>query len=177
MLRASKLEAGLYDEIEADTTATIQALKAVLLAIWATGIGWSIRIIIEEGFGWAIWYLLFGVCSATILWLLWSFITYLVGTRLFRRPEKAATYRDPLRTLGFSNSPGIIGIASFIPYLGCLTLPITLIWVSIAAVIAVRQALDFSTWRAISTYVIGWVIYVAVLVAPVLVLYGIVRVA
>ena len=65
MLRASKLEAALYDEVGADTTATIQALKAALFVIWAIGIGWSIRIIIEEAsVG------LFGICCSVFVALL-----------------------------------------------------------------------------------------------------------
>ena len=77
--------------------------------------------------------------------------------------------------IGFSNSPNVIVILSFIPFLGGIIVVVALIWTLIAGVIAVRQALRFSTWRAIGTCIVGWIIYVAVLVGPVLVPYGIVK--
>jgi hypothetical protein len=46
------------------------------------------------------------------------------------------------------------------------------IWMLVAMVIAVRQALDYtSTWRAIAVCVIGWVIQ-AVLLAVAVLMFG-----
>jgi len=175
MLRVAKLEADLYEEIKDDSRATAQALEVVLVTGVVAGIGSMVSVIIEEGFAWAIWGLLFGVSAAIVGWFVWSFITYLVGTRLLRRPETSATYNELLRTIGFSNSPNVIRILSFIPVLGGVVQIVALLWTLVAGVIAVRQTLGFSTWRAIATCGIGWVIYVAVLVGPVLVPYSIVK--
>jgi hypothetical protein len=39
-------------------------------------------------------------------------------------------------------------------------------------VIAVRQALDFSTWRAIGTVIVGWIVYVLVGVVLGVIVFG-----
>lgn len=66
-----------------------------------------------------------------------------------------------LRTIGFSSSPGVLG---FIPGLWGPIAFVTPIWMLIAMVIAVRQALDYqSTWRAVGVCVLGWLVQGAVL--------------
>ncbi|PIU55350.1 MAG: hypothetical protein COS88_04820 [Chloroflexi bacterium CG07_land_8_20_14_0_80_51_10] len=177
MVRAAKLDIDLYNEVKADEGATPQAFKAVLVASSATGIGYGISIVIEDGFAWLTWGLLLGVVLAVLTWLLWSFTTYVVGTKLFRRPDTAATYRGLLHATGFANSPGTLGILLFVPFLGRLLSLAIFIWTLVAGIIAVRQALDFSTFRAIATCLVGWIVYVLVIIAPVLVLFWIAKLA
>ena len=54
---------------------------------------------------------------------------------------------------------GPLGIFAFIPFLGELIAFVGFVWSLVAGVIAVRQALDFSTWRAIGTCIVGWILY------------------
>ena len=68
-----------------------------------------------------------------------------------------ATPGELLRTIGFAQAPGVLNILAFIPVVGGLIGIITLIWSLVAGIIAVRQALDFDTGKAILTTVIGWV--------------------
>jgi len=159
MVRAAKLEVGLYEEVEADTRANGQAFTAVLIASLASGIGAGIASLRVEGGTWFFWGLLLGLVMAIIGWLAWSLIAYWLGTTLFRGPETSATYGELLRTIGYSNSARVLSFFSFIPYLGGIIAFAVSVWVLIAGVIAVRQALDFSTWRAIGTCVVGWIIY------------------
>ena len=178
MVRAAKLDIDLYNEVKADEGATPQAFKAVLVASIATGIGYGISIVIEDGFAWLTWGLLLGVALAVLTWLLWSFTTYVVGTKLFRRPDTAATYRGLLHATGFATSPNTIGILLFVPHLNFLLFWLIMpIWTLVAGIIAVRQALDFSTFRAIATCLVGWIVYVLVIIAPVLVLFWIAKLA
>ena len=68
-----------------------------------------------------------------------------------------------MRTIGFSSSPGLIRILGFIPFLGWLIMLAGSIWMLIAMVIAVRQALDYkSTFRAVGVCLIGWVIQIII---------------
>jgi len=159
MVRAARLEVALYEEVEADTTANGQALLAVVIASLAVGIGAGIAGVVEEGGLWFLWGLLLGLGSALIGWVAWSVLAYWLGTTIFRGPETSATYGELLRTIGFANSPRVLAFFAFIPFLGGLILFFVSVWVLIAGVIAVRQALDFSTWRAIGTCVVGWIIY------------------
>ncbi len=159
MVRAAKLDVDLYEEVEADTTANGQALTAVVIASLASGLGTGIAGLIVEGGTWFLWGLLIGVATGIAGWLIWSLLTYWLGTTIFKGPETSATYGELLRTIGFSNSPMVLGFFFFIPFLGGLIAFAASIWALVASVIAVRQALDFSTGRAIATSFVGWIIY------------------
>jgi hypothetical protein len=106
--------------------------------------------------------LIVGVISALIGWLIWSFITYFIGTRVFKGPQTEATYSQLLRCIGFSDSPRALAILSFIPVLGGVVAFVAMIWSLVAMVIAVRQALDFTTGRAVATCIVGFIALVVI---------------
>ena len=163
MIRAAKLDVNLYEEVEADTTANGQAFMAVLIVSLASGIGAGIAgVRIEEGGMWFLWGLFIGIATAVVGWLVWALFAYWLGTTIFRGPETSATYGELLRTIGFSNSPRVLSFFSFIPFLGGLIVFVASVWALIAGVIAVRQALDFSTERAIATCIVGWLLYMLI---------------
>ncbi len=151
MFRAAKLDVNLYEEVEADKQAMGQAMAVVVLASLAAGIG-SIG---TTGMGG----LLLGTVGALIGWFIWAFITYFVGTKLLPEPQTEAEYGELLRTIGFSSSPGLLRILGVVPILGPIIFIGSGIWMLVAMVIAVRQALDYkSTWRAVGVCIIGWLI-------------------
>jgi len=151
MLRAARLDVALYEEVEADQSAMGQAMGTVVLASLAAGIG-SIQ---QLGFGGIV----LGTLLALLSWYIWAFLTYWIGTRVLPEPQTRANYGELLRTIGFSSAPGILRILGGIPGLGALVFLAAGIWMLVAMVIAVRQALDYSsTWRAIGVCLIGWVV-------------------
>jgi len=151
IIRAAKLDVSLYEEVEADKEAMVQAMGVVVLSSLAAGIG----IISSEGIG----TILTGTVSALIGWYAWAYIVYFVGTRILPEPQTKADYGELLRTIGFSSSPGLIRVFGIIPGLTGIIFLIASIWMLIAMVIAVRQALDYSgTGRAVGVCVIGWII-------------------
>lgn len=173
MIRAAKLDVDLYEEVEADTTATNQAFASVLIASVASGLGTGLAGLRVEGGMWFLWGLLLGVATGLAGWLIWSLLTYWLGTTVFRGPETSATPGELMRTIGFSNSPRVLTFFYFIPFVGWLIAFGASIWALVASVIAVRQALDFGTWRAIGTCAVGWFIYTLIaLLVSVLVLGG-----
>ena len=138
----------------------------------ASGIGTGIAGLTAEG-GWGfLWGLLVGLFSSILGWLAWSFIAYLLGTPIFKGPETSATWGELLRTIGFSNSPGALRIFSFIPFVGGLVAFGASVWALVAGIIAVRQALDFTTWRAIGTCIVGWIVYMLVVFFGTVLLMG-----
>ena len=150
MMRAAKLDVGLYEEVEKDETAMTQAMVVVLLSSLAGGIG-SLSAA-------GIWGLLVGLVAALIGWFIWAFLTYFIGTKLLPEPQTKADLGELLRTIGFSSSPGVIRVLGVIPVLGMIAMFIASIWMLVAMVIAVRQALDYqSTWRAVGVCLIGWI--------------------
>ena len=162
MIRAARLDVSLYEEVEADDTATTQAFIVVILASICSGIGTAIGTaltgqgVLDIGID-----LFGGLFFALIFWVVWSVITYFIGTRVF---GGTASTGELLRTLGFSNSPGVLLILSFIPILGGFISFAVGIWELVATVVAVRQALDFTTGKAILTCIIGWIVALIILV-------------
>ena len=156
MIRASKLDINLYEEVEADKSSMGQAITVVVISSVASGIG-TIGILGIQG-------LIVGTISALIGWLVWAYLTYLIGTKLLPEPQTKADVGELLRTIGFSSAPGVLRIFGFIPLIGVIISFVASIWMLVAMIIAVRQALDYkSTWRAIGVCVIGFVIYLVII--------------
>lgn len=157
IIRAAKLDVNLYEEVEADKGAMRQAMAVVVLSSLAAGIG-SIG---TGGLGG----LVMGTIAALVGWYVWAYLTYFVGTKLLPEPQTQADPGELLRTIGFASSPGLIRVAGIIPGLGGVVFLVASLWMLVAMVIAVRQALDYtSTLRAVGVCVIGWVIQLLILV-------------
>lgn len=161
MIRAAKLDSDLYEEVEADTSANRQAFMVVLITSLAAGIGVAFSNLIsgDESNSYILWGFLSGLGFSVIGWLLWALVVYIIGITIFKTGETEADYGQLLRTLGFATTPDILGVFLFIPVLGGLLAFIAFIWKLVAGVIAVRQALDFSTWRAVGTCILGLIPY------------------
>ena len=158
MIGAAKLDANIYEEVEADKTAMGQAMGVVVLSSLAAGIG-SIG---RGGFGLGI---MVTIILSLITWYVWAYITYLVGTKLLPEPQTKADHGELLRTIGFSSSPGLIRVFGIIPGLTNAVYLIASIWMLVAMIIAVRQALDYqSTLRAVGVCAIGWIVQTIILV-------------
>lgn len=157
ILGAARLDVATYEEVEADPGALGQAMAVVALASVSAGVGSSIATG-GEGIG-----VLGGVLFNLAGWFAWAFVTYLVGTRILPTPETQADVGQLLRTTGFSAAPGMLGILGAIPVLGGLVLFVAWLWQLAAMVVAVRQALDYtSTGRAIGVCLIGFAAYLLV---------------
>jgi hypothetical protein len=154
---AARLDAATYEEVEADPGALGQAMAVVALASVSAGIGSSLA---SGGHGTS---LLIGVVFNLAGWFVWAFVTYLVGTRILPTPETQADVGQLLRTTGFSATPGVLGILGAVPVIGGLVLFVAWLWQLAAMVVAVRQALDYtSTGRAVGVCLIGFAAYVLV---------------
>ena len=163
MLRAAKLDVNLYEEVEADTGGTPQAMAVVVLGSVAAGVGAG---------GGGLGAMLMVVVAALIGWFVLAYLTYWIGTRLLPEPQTSATHGELLRTIGFANSPSILRALGVIPGLRDIVFLVTGIWVLVATVIAVRQALDYrGTLRAVGVCALGWLIQ-GILLAIVLYLLG-----
>jgi hypothetical protein len=162
MVRAAKLDATLYEEVENDTAAMGQALGVVVLSSVAAGIGAGAGV---RG-------LVFGTIVSLLGWVFWAWITYFIGTRWLREPGTQADWSQLARTIGFAQTPGLLRVVGIIPGLASLVFLVTAIWTLVAVVIAVRQALDYtSTLRAVAVCFLGWLVQL-VLAAIVMALAG-----
>ncbi len=155
MIRASKLDVNLYEEVEADQGSMGQAISVVVISSIASGIG-AMGVVGISG-------IIVGAVAALIGWVVWAFLAYIIGTKLLPEPQTKSDIGEVLRTTGFASSPGVFRILAFIPLVGALISIAASIWMLVAMIIAIRQALDYkSTWRAILVCVIGFIIYVVI---------------
>lgn len=151
MIGASKLDINVYDEVETNPDATKDAFLAVLIVAIGNGIG---MISISGLTG-----ILTGLIFSILAWVLWSLIIYVIGVKGFGHSSDLG---ELLRCLGFAYSPGVLNIFIILPFIGDFVPYITSIWVFVTFVVAIRQALDCETPRAILISVLGFLAYIII---------------
>jgi hypothetical protein len=155
MWGAATLNTGTYEEVEEDPRATIQAMAVVAIAGLSAGFGAS---------GWnatAETMLTHSVVAGFLglaAWTSWALLTFEIGTRVLPERQTRVDIPQLLRTIGFSAAPapflifGAFGKTTFV-------FTITALWMLATMIVAVRQALDYSTTaRAVAVCVLGWVL-------------------
>jgi uncharacterized membrane protein len=95
-----------------------------------------------------------------VFWLGGAAFAYMVGYSFFRGPETDSDYPEVLRTTGFAFAPGLLSFLTFVPpaAVGITLMWAFRLWILVAVMVAVRQALDFTTARAFGTVACAWVL-------------------
>ena len=159
LIGAMSLDAAIYEEVEADRSATGQALLIVLLSSIAAGIGAGP---LE---GPSVSGLIFIGTVSLVAWVAWALLTFEIGGRLMPEPQTRVDAGELLRTIGFASTPGMLRVLGIIPGATIPVFAVTAVWMLAATVIAVRQALDYrSTVRAVVVCALGWTLAIAVAV-------------
>lgn len=173
MLGAARLDADTYEEVEADPSSLGAAALVVLLAAVSSGLGTAIRFAgtplgrIDLAIETAISALL-----PLVLWLGGSAFAFMTGASFFRGPETETDFAEVLRTSGFAFTPGALLVVQALrpEALGILGGWAVWLWVLLAGLVAIRQALDFTTLRAVGTFgsaaVLLWLIVWGLGVVP-----------
>jgi hypothetical protein len=152
---AMQLKAATFEDVEHDRTATLQAAAVVVLAQLAQGLG-ALR------FG-SVTSVALAVGAGTIGWVIGAGVVLVVGTRLFPAKTTEADMGQMLRTLGFAEAAGLLGVFGLVPALGWIVYAVCSVWILIAMVIAVRQALDYeSTTRALVVCIVAWILMLVI---------------
>jgi hypothetical protein len=142
-----KLDPNTFEEIEHGENATSQAAMVVAIIALLSGFGSGFGALVSgnnfftnflSSFIWVF-----------VGWLLWSVVTYFIGTAFFKGQ---ATVQEMLRVIGFAYAPQCLAI---IPCVGWL---IGLVWSLAAGFVAVRQGLDLDNMKAFFTIAIGFII-------------------
>jgi hypothetical protein len=151
VLGALVLDKRTYEEVEADAGATGQAAGVIALASIAGGIG-------VLGLGAQTpQSVVAGIAGSLIGWVAWAALTYLIGTRVLPEPQTRADLGELLRTIAFASAPGFFRVLGALPFIGLTLYVIASMWMLLAMIVAVRQALDYqSTGRAVGVCVLGW---------------------
>ena len=162
IFRAIKIDVELYEEVERDKSATIQAGLVVVLSSMAAGVG-----ALQLG---ASNFLLAPVFSL-ISWYVWAYIIYFVGVKLFPEKNTKSNHGELLRTIGFSSAPGLIRVFGVTPDLMAVTFIGSAFWMLACMVVGVRAALDYkSLWRALGVVIVAW-LFQAILLFTILILF------
>ena len=162
VFRAIKIDIDLYEEVEKDKSATLQAGVVVILSSLAAGVG-----ALQLG---ASNFLLAPVLSL-LSWYVWAYIIYFVGVKLFGGPSTKSNHGELLRTIGFSSAPGLIRVFGVTPDLMTVTFIGSAFWMLACMVVAVNSALDYdSLWKSLGVVVIAWLVQ-AFLLFSILVLF------
>ncbi len=166
MIRAAKLDVDFFNAVEHDESKNTEALLVVIIAAVAMAINNGINGVLALLLGSfagvkvmgplsVIVNVAVGLISVVVGYYLWSYLTYFIGTRLFGGEAEPG---EVLRTFGYAYSPQVLAILGFIPCLGWIIALAGSIWSLVAGVIAIREAMDFDTTKALLTAGIAWLI-------------------
>ena len=148
IFRAIKIDVELYEEVERDKSATIQAGLVVVLSSMAAGVG-ALQLGSSN-------FLLAPIFSL-ISWYVWAYIIYFVGVKLFPEKNTKSNHGELLRTIGFSSAPGLLRVFGVTPDLMAVTFIGSAFWMLACMVVAVKSALDYdSMWKALGVVIVAW---------------------
>ena len=159
LIGALAIDPVTYEEVEADRSATGQAMLVVVLSSVGAGIG-------ARGLGSGSPRSMVFISAVSLLaWAAWALLTYQIGVRVMPEPDTHADVGELLRTIGFSAAPGMLRVFGIVPGAAIPAFAITAIWMLVAMIVAVRQALDYkSTARAVAVCGLGWALAIAIAV-------------
>jgi hypothetical protein len=151
LIRAARLDTDLYSEVSADKGTMFQAMMVVFLYSVASAYG---------GFGRSgVAGINFGLATTLVGWYIWAFSAYFVGVRLLPEADTKTDRKTVLRAMGFASSPGLVRMLGLIPEMAGAVFLAATIWIIVASVLAIKQALNYeSTYRAAGVCIIGWII-------------------
>jgi hypothetical protein len=156
---AALLDAATYEDVEADRAATGQALAVVVFSSLAAGIG------ARGSAGGRATLTFFAGASviALLAWAAFALVTFEVGARILPTPDTRVDVGELLRTLGFAAAPGLIQVFGVLPGVTIPAFSLALVWAFAASVVAVKQALDYtSTARALAVCALAWMLSLVV---------------
>ena len=94
-----------------------------------------------------------------VTWAAWALLMFEIGVRLLPGRQTRSSPYELLRTIGFAATPGCAAVLGAVPGITLSVLAGTWIWMLLAMVVAVRQALDYeTTGRAVAVVLLGWVL-------------------
>ncbi len=155
MLGAARLSSTTYEDVEKDGSATIQALLIVIIVTIASFIG---RLLSGGDDTNVISALIEGLVLGIAGWAIWALVTWMVGVTILKTEQTEADWGQLARGLGFAQTPKILNVFLFVPYVGGLIALVAFVWSFVCMVIAVRQCLDYtSTLRAFFVILISFI--------------------
>jgi hypothetical protein len=146
------LDASVYEDIESDRRAGMQSVIVVVAVCIAGGTA-------ALGLGSGIASFASGAIVALGAWLVWAATIVALGTGPMADTDTRSDIRELLRVLGYAAAPGVFVALAAMRSAAPLVLLMVSAWMIAAAVMAIRQALDYrSTLRAIAVSVAAFLV-------------------
>jgi uncharacterized membrane protein len=149
MARILRLDQSVYDEIEHHPRGIVHAAIIVMMVAIASAIGTVLGAAtgtVEDS------KLIYQAISAFLMpfahWIVWSYLTYLLGTLVF---DVRTTPWSMLRTLGYAESPQVLSILHFIPYAGIVLVTFGRLLSMRAGFLAVQNTLGLDRRKTLLT--------------------------
>ncbi len=160
------LDRAAFEDVEADRHASTQAALVLLLVCLAGGLaGRGLGLFGVAGF-------VAGAAASLGAFAVWAAIVTTLGTITMPERQTSSNFRELLRVLGFASAPGVFVAFAAMRAAAPVVFAIVMTWMIAAAVVGVRQALDYrSLPRAIAVCVIGWLLSFGI-VSAVLMLFS-----
>lgn len=159
LLGALALNAAAYEDIERDRGSGMQSVIVVVAVCAAGGVGaMGLGLVGVSGF-------ITGALVMLGAWLVWVAAIATIGTTSLAEPQTRSGANELLRVLGFAAAPGVFVALAAVRPTAIVVLSIVVVWMIAAAVLAVRQALDYrSTGRAAAVCIIAAALSLAIMV-------------
>lgn len=154
------LDAAAYENIEADRSSAMQSVLIVAAVCAAGGVA-------ALGLGTvSVAAFITGTVLSLGAWLVWVSVLATVGTVTLPEPQTKSDVRELLRVLGFAAAPGVFAALAAIRPAAPVVLLMVGLWMIAAAVLGLRQALDYrSLSRAVLVCVVSWLVSFGLLFA------------
>lgn len=153
VIGALVLDAGAYEDIEADRSASLQSALVVLAVCVAGGVGAiGLGVIGLAGF----------ITAALLVlgaWVVWAGLIATVGTIALPEPQTKSSFAELLRVLGYASAPGLFLALAAMRAVAPVVMALVAVWMTAAAVMAVREALDYKGFgRAAAVCLLSWLL-------------------
>jgi hypothetical protein len=157
---ALALDAGAFEDIEADRHASAQSALVVALVCIAAGIS-SMELGMANPASF-----LSGAIIALGLWVVWVMVVGVIGTTDLAEPQTHSSFGELLRTLGFAAAPGVFIVLTIFRSAAPFVIVMVSLWMIAAAVLGMRQALDYRrTLRAVAVCTLAWLVSIGIVAA------------
>jgi hypothetical protein len=162
LLRLARLDFTVFDDVQAERTATASAILVVLGAGLLAGLGswgWALQYSKYDGLGAAPVFLktvVAGSLIQLIIWFAWVYLVYLVSARGF---GASVGFQELVRTMGIAFAPValsiFVAIAPLAVPIGVFSLAVTFLLTNIA----VEQASGLNTRESMLANLAGFAIF------------------
>jgi predicted secreted protein len=169
MLRAIKLDQGLFEEIAGDPSVQPQSVWAVAIYAMATSFGFFSTL-----GGTAV---NIALITTMLAWYVWAFSIFYIGSRLFREDSEGTDRKTVMRVVAFASAPGLIRLLGIIPKTTIVLMVVSSIWMLVAAVTGLKQVFSRTATAKIAIVtVVTWLVaslFQSIMIVTLITVFGV----